>query len=69
MANLYNDLVYCSLQDARDTSDVFTALLPIDADLTTLITKSQRIIDNYIGWYKKRYSETQTFVFPYENDD
>jgi len=64
MSNLYNELVYVSLTDARDTSDVFSATVPTDTDLTTLITKAQRIIDEYIGWYGTKYSDTQTFIFP-----
>lgn len=69
MANLYNQLVYVSLQDARDTSDVFTATVPSDWDLTTLITKAQWIIDEYIGWYGTKFVETQTFIFPINIDD
>jgi hypothetical protein len=69
MSNLYNELVYVSLQDARDTSDVFWATVPVDADLTTLITKAQWIIDNYIGWYWIPFVDTQTFIFPVNMDD
>ena len=64
MANLLDDLVYVTLQDARDTSDVFTATVPTDAELTTLLTEAQWIIDTYLVYYGVPFVEDQTFIFP-----
>ena len=69
MANLLSNLVYVSLQDARDTSDLFSATVPSDWDLTVLITRAQWIIDNYIWFYGTKYDETQTFIFPVDVED
>jgi len=68
MVNLLDDLVYVSLQDARDTSDVFTAVVPTDIELTVFITEAQRIIDEYIWYYSKPFVETQTYIFPVDDD-
>ncbi len=69
MANLLADLVYTTLADARDTSDVFTTTVPIDAELTTLLTEAQWIIDDYIGHYGVPFVEWQNFIFPVCADD
>ena len=68
MTNLLDDLVYTTLANARDTSDVFTASVPIDAELTTLLTEAQWIIDDYIGYYWTPFVEWQTFIFPVCDD-
>ena len=69
MTNLLDDLVYVSLADARETSDVFDATTPTDAELTTLLTEAQWIIDEYIGYYGTPFEEDQTFIFPLCEDD
>lgn len=69
MANLLDDLVYVTLQNARDTSSVLAGDPPNDAELTTLLTRAQRIIDEYIGYYWVPFVEWQTFIFPVCWDD
>ena len=69
MANLFDDLVYVTLQDARDTSPVLSWTPPTDAELTTLLTQAQWIIDYYIGYYGVPFVEWQTFIFPICADD
>jgi hypothetical protein len=64
MANLLGTLVYTTLQDARDTSEVFTATVPADAQLTSLIWEAQWIIDGYIQSYGTPAVDGQTFIFP-----
>lgn len=64
MTNLLNELVYISLGDARDTSDIFTSTVPSDATLTKLITQAQILIDTYIGYYDEPAVEWQSFIFP-----
>lgn len=68
MTNLLNELVYVSLADARDTSEVFTTTVPTDVVLTKLLTEAQWIIDTYIQSYWTKEVETQTFIFPTEDD-
>lgn len=69
MTNLLNDVVYVSLADARDTSEVFTATVPSDTRLTQLITEAQYIVDWYIGSYGTALVEWQHFIFPTVNDN
>lgn len=64
MTNLLNELVYITLSDARDTSEVFTATVPTDAVLTKLITQAQILIDTYIWYYDEPAVEWQSFIFP-----
>lgn len=69
MTNLLNDLVYVTLQDARDTSNILDSNPPTDADLTKLLTESQWVIDCYIQSYWTRFVSTQTFLFPVIDTD
>jgi hypothetical protein len=50
MASLFNELVYISLSEARDSSSIL-ADITNDTELTTIITKSQYLIDAYLGSY------------------
>ena len=67
MANLLGELVYLTLADARATSSILAPLF--DAELTSLITEAQRAIDTYIGYYRTKAADDQTFIFPTEDDD
>jgi len=69
MVNLLNEIVYVSLLDARDTSNVLPAAPTLsDANLTKLITQSQWIIDTYIQSYWEKVVSTQSFIFPIVDD-
>jgi 3-hydroxyisobutyrate dehydrogenase-like beta-hydroxyacid dehydrogenase len=45
ITNLLNEVVYVTLAEARDTSDVFTTTVPDDNHLSKIITQTQWIID------------------------
>lgn len=64
ITNLLNEVVYVTLAEARDTSDVFTTTVPDDNHLSKIITQTQWIIDWYLGSYGTKDVETQTFIFP-----
>jgi len=69
MANLLDDLIYVTLEDVRESSRILASnAKPTDSVLTQLITESQWIIDTYIGSYGTKEVETQTFIFPTEDD-
>ena len=69
MANLLDDLVYVTIDDARDTSRILSNnAKPTDTVLTQLLTESQWVIDTYIGSYGEKEVETQTFIFPIVDD-
>lgn len=69
MANLLDDLIYVTLEDVRESSRILANnAKPTDSVLTQLITESQWIIDTYIGSYGTKEVETQTFIFPTEDD-
>jgi hypothetical protein len=48
MANLFDDIVYVSIQDVKDTSNLEEIQNKSNKELTRYITEAQYIIDNYI---------------------
>jgi len=69
MTNLLDELVYVSLEDARDTSSVLPDNPTLtDTNLTKLITQAQWIIDTYIQSFWEKVVSTQSFIFPTIDD-
>jgi len=71
MANLYNNPVYTTVDDVRDTTDYadLAALAVSDPDaVDKLITQAQTAIDNYIISFGCRCDESQEFIFPTGED-
>ena len=67
MANLFDDIVYVSIQDVKDTSNLEEIQNKSNKELTRYITEAQYIIDNYIWRYETKLDENQTFIFPIED--
>ena len=70
MANLFlQNPVYITIDEIKETSTKAWLIALSDNELKVLITKAQKLVDNYIISYGEKYDEDQTYIFPIKDSD
>jgi len=70
MNNLFiEDPIYITIQDLKDSTNKTWIASLTDNQIKRLIYEAQFAIDDYILHYWTKYSESQSFIFPTQDED